>query len=163
MSALQVKQRAVVLAEFGATMYICQMFESSLCFLHALVSEDQNPGSFHASWDFHSEKTLGALIDRLKKRLPVSQEVAASLEKGLKLRNEIVHGFLTRNLERLKQSKEHAGLISELHQMKMAIKSSDASVNKLADTFLSKYGLSNDLLKEHANALMQLARDRDYV
>src|SRR5476651_1225269 len=58
--------------------------ESSLCFLHALVSEDQNPGSFQASWDFHSEKTLGALIDRLKKRLPVSGEITDSLEKGLK-------------------------------------------------------------------------------
>ncbi len=55
------KQRAVVLAEFGATMYICQMFESSLCFLHALIFEDQNPGSFNVSRDFHSENTRSTM------------------------------------------------------------------------------------------------------
>ena len=157
------KQRAVVLAEFGATMYICQMFESSLCFLHALVSEDQNPGSFNASWDFHSEKTLGALLHILKQRLPISADVDALLKEGIRLRNKIVHGYLVRNVERLKQSKEHAGFLKELRQMKAAIKSSDTAVNELADTFLANYGLSNELLKENAEAFLQLARDKGYA
>lgn len=90
--------------ELGKALFICQSLEESLCFLHAQMSYEEVGGqddAFDASWDFHSNKTLGQLINALRKRIEIPEDVNAFLESGLNIRNDIVHGFMTKNMQRL--------------------------------------------------------------
>ena len=142
-----------ILLEFAKAVYICQCFESSLCFLLALMAYETNPdeGAFTASWDFHSMKTLGQLLQSLKQQIKVPNDLEEYLGAGVKMRNEIIHGFLTKNALRLADPKGRIEIENELARLKREVKQCDVVVNRLIDTLLTKYGLSNEILKRNAD------------
>lgn len=140
--------------ELGKALFICQSLEESLCLLHAQMSHDKaagEDGAFKASWDFHSTKTLGQLINALRKRIDVPDDLSTFLEYGLNIRNKIVHGFITKNAQRMFNPLGRVELENELAAMKIEVKMRDVLVNKLIDAILSKYGISNADLKRHAD------------
>ena len=113
-----------LMLELGKAMWICQAFESSLCFLHAQMSHEDargEAGAFEASWDFHSSKTLGQTINALRKRIEIPDDVSNYLEEGLRIRNEIVHGFITRNIPRLMTPEGRLAVEHELARMKLEV------------------------------------------
>ncbi|SRR6266581_3323194 len=147
---------APVILEFGKAVYICQCFESSLCLLLATMAHeraDGEEGAFVASWDFHSRKPLGRLLSSLREQIEVPAELDKCLDEGIDKRNTIVHGFLTKNAVRLADPKERLKIEAELVQLKKDVKRRDIAVNKLLDTLLKKYGLSNAILKQNADRL----------
>ena len=142
---------ASVYLEFGKAVYICQCFESSLCLLLATMAHESSRGedeAFETSWDFHSRKTLGQLLKALRERIEVPEEVDEFLGEGVDRRNEIVHGFLTKNANRLAEPKERLRVERELVHLKKEVKRRDVVVNKLFDALLNKYGVSNATLKQ---------------
>jgi hypothetical protein len=148
-----------ILLELGKALFICQGLESSLCLLHAQMSHEEasgTPGAFEASWDFHSGKTLGQLVNALRKRIDIPEDLSAFLESGMRLRNEIIHGFVNRNVKRLMEPNSRAAVEAELANMKREVKKRDVVVNKLLDSFFAKYGFSNDDLKKNADALWEM-------
>lgn len=142
-----------VLLEFAKAVYICQCLESSLCLLLSLMAHEKTPeeGAFSASWDFHSKRTLGQLLHRLREQIEVPAELDEYLGVGIERRNEIIHGFLTKNAMRLADPKGRIEIESELVELKREVKKRDIVVNKLLDALLAKYGLSNDALKKNAD------------
>ena len=143
-----------VFLEMGKAVYICQCLESSLCLLLATMAHEAargEEGAFQASWDFHSEKTLGNLLKLLREQIEVPKDVDDYLRVGLKNRNEIVHGFLTKSAMRLLDPKGRLEVEEELAKLKKEVKRRDVLVNKLLDTLLKKYGLSNEILKRNAD------------
>src|SRR5437762_58867 len=91
---------APVYLEFGKAVYICQCFKSSLCLLLSTMAHESSlgeEGAFKASWDFHSRKTLGHLLKALREKIEVPDDLDEFLGEGVDKRNEIVHGFLTKN------------------------------------------------------------------
>lgn len=140
--------------ELGKAIYICQAFESSLCFLLALLTDQRVPSdgeAFSASWDFHSKETLGRMLKHLRGEIDLAAEIDAYLEEGIDKRNTIVHGFLSRNAMRLADPKGCLEVERELQDLKQEVRHCHVVVKKIIDGVLSKYGLSSDLLKEHAN------------
>jgi hypothetical protein len=142
-----------VLVEFAKAVYICQCFEASLCFLLALIAHQKVPeeGAFTASWDFHSKKTLGQLLHRLRQEIEIPPSLDVYLGIGIDRRNEIIHGFLTKNAMRLADPKGRIEIEAELVELKMEVKKRDIVVNKLLDALLQKYGTSNEMLKRNAD------------
>lgn len=142
-----------VLLEFAKAVYVCQCFESSLCLLLSLMAHERMPedGVFEASWDFHSKKTLGQLLHRLREQIDVPAELDNYLGVGVDKRNEIIHGFLTKNALRLADPKGRLEIERELVELKREVKKRDIVVNKLLDALLAKYGLSNEVLKRNAD------------
>ncbi len=142
-----------VLLEFAKAVYICQCLESSLCFLLSLMAHEKVPeeGAFSASWDFHSKRTLGQLLHRLREQIEIVPKLDEYLGVGVDKRNEIVHGFLTKNAMRLADPKGRIEIEKELVQLKLEVKRRDIVVNKLIDALLAKYGLSNEILKRNAD------------
>ncbi|HVS25828.1 MAG TPA: hypothetical protein VHE58_00715 [Burkholderiales bacterium] len=142
-----------VLLEFAKAVYICQCFESSLCFLLSLMAHEKIPeeGALSASWDFHSKKTLGQLLHRLSEQIEVPPKLDEYLGIGVEKRNEIIHGFLTKNVMRLAAPKGRIEIEKELVELKWAVKKRDIVVNKLIDALLAKYGLSNEMLEWNAD------------
>jgi hypothetical protein len=142
-----------LILEFGKAVYICQAFESSLCLLHAMMTHEETGGqeeAFTASWDFHSTKTLGQTVNALRKRIVIPADLNDYLEEGVKCRNQIVHGFMTRSMPRLMDFTGRAEVQKELEALKLEVKLRDVLINKFLDALLAKYGLSNDALKHQA-------------
>ena len=145
-----------LMLELGKAVYICQAFESSLCLLHAMMTHEETggqEGAFTASWDFHSAKTLGQTINALRKRIDIPADLNDYLEEGVKYRNQIVHGFLTKNMPRLMEFKGRLEVQKELEALKLEVKRRDVVVNKFLDALFAKYGLSNKDLKRQAGEL----------
>lgn len=148
-----IEMNKLVLLEFAKAVYICQCFESSLCLLLALMAHEKIPekGAFEASWEFHSTKALGRLLQSLREQIEVPTELDEYLGIGVKKRNEIIHGFLTKNALRLADPKARIEIVNELVHLKQEVKKRDIVVNKLLDALFAKYGLSNELLKRNAD------------
>lgn len=145
-----------LMLELGKAVYICQAFESSLCLLHAMMTHEEagrQEGAFTASWDFHSAKTLGQAINALRKRIDIPANLNDYLEEGVKCRNQIVHGFMTKNMPRLMEFKGRLEVQKELEALKLEVKRRDIEMNKLLDVFFAQYGLSNKELKRQADEL----------
>ena len=145
-----------LMLELGKAVYVCQAFESSLCLLHSMMTYEETggeEGAFNASWDFHSAKTLGQTINALRKRIEIPENLNDFLEEGVKCRNKIVHGFLTKNMQRLIEFKGRFEVQKELEALKMEVKERDVLVSKLLDALFTKYGLSNEILKRQAGEL----------
>src|SRR2546428_10102586 len=118
--------------EFGKAVYICQCFESTLCFLLSLMSHEKahgEDGAFQAASDFHTKKTLGQLVKLLRERIDVPEDLDEYLGVGVDKRNEIVHGFLTRNASRLMDPKGRLELERELVALKLEVKRRDIVAN----------------------------------
>ncbi len=152
-----------VLLEFAKAVYICQCLESSLCFLLALMAHERVPeeGAFSASWDFHSKRTLGQLLRRLREQIEIPPKLDEYLGVGVDKRNEIIHGFLTKNAIRLAEPKGRIEIEKELIELKLEVKERDIVVNKLIDALLAKYGLSNEILKRNADRYWEHLNPRD--
>ena len=147
---------APVFLELGKAVYICQCFESSLCFLLSTMAHESaqsKDGAFQAAWDFHSQNTLGRLLKSLREQIDVPEDLDEYLRIGVDKRNEIVHGYLEKNAVRLYDPKGRLEVEQELVQLKLEVKRRDVTVNKLIDALLKKYGLSNEILKNNANRL----------
>ena len=147
---------APLMLEFGKSVYICQCFEESLCFLLSLMSHEEakgEEGAFRAAWDFNSKKTLGNLVKALRERIDIPPDLEQYLDVGVDARNKIVHGFMTKNWERWTTPKGRLELEQELVTLKLEVKRRDVAGNKLLDALLKKYGLSNDHLKERAGKM----------
>jgi len=145
-----------VLIEFAKAVYICQCYESSLCLLLSTIAHETaqgEEGAFEAAWDFHSTNTLGRLLKALREQIDVPENLDSFLGVGVKKRNEIVHGFLTKNATRLADPKGRFEIEKELVQLKLDVKQRDIVVNKLLDVIMKKYGLSNEILKRNADQL----------
>ena len=148
-----------VLLEFGMTVYICQSFENSLCLLLSLMENNQLPkekNNFQISWDFHSKKTLGSLLKFLQGKIELHQDVNNFLSERVKLRNQVIHGYLIKNGLRLANSVGRHEMIIELTEIRHQIKKGDIVVNEMLDVYLEKYGTSNKQLKENASHLFDI-------
>lgn len=142
-----------LMLELGKALFICQSLEDSLCLLHAQMTHDESDGkhgAFQASWDFHSGKTLGQTLNALRKRIEIPNDLNEYLEQGLKIRNAIVHGFVTKNMARLTEPKGRLEVEAALSAMKVEVKKRDIVVNKLLDALFAKHGFTNEDLKRAA-------------
>lgn len=151
-----------LMLELGKAVYICQAFESSLCLLHAMMTYEEaggQEGAFTASWDFHSTKTLGQTVNALRRRIDIPANLSNYLEEGVRCRNQIVHGFMVRNMPRLLEYKGRFEVLKELEVLKLEVKGRDVEINKWLDVFFSKYGLSNKELKRQASDLYAAKND----
>lgn len=147
-----------LMLELGKALFICQSLEESLCLLHAQMTHDEldgEHGAFQASWDFHSSKTLGQTLNALRKRIKIPDDMNEYLEQGLKIRNSIVHGFVTKNLARVMEPKGRIEVEAELSNLKVEVKKRDIEVNKLLDELFAKYGFTNEDLKRAAGELYE--------
>ncbi|OGI50298.1 MAG: hypothetical protein A3E57_07625 [Candidatus Muproteobacteria bacterium RIFCSPHIGHO2_12_FULL_60_33] len=144
-----------VLLELGTALNTCQTFEYSLCFLLSLLSEHRKPSqgkAFQASWDFHSRKMLGKLVDALKKQVKMPDDYEEYLRKGISARNDIVHKFMNKpeNGMRMINPVGRLQLVKELRNLREEVRARDQSLQPITDALLKKYGLSTESLKRSA-------------
>lgn len=149
------RDMAPIFVELGKALFLCQSLEVSLRALNAQLARDdaEEEDAFGTSWDFYSNESLGQLINSLRKRVDISAELSDYLESGLKIRNEIVHDSMTRNVDRFAHHQGRLEVAAELAFMKKEIKKRIVRVNRLLDTLFAKDVAANAELKQNANQL----------
>lgn len=150
--------------ELGLALFVCQSFESSLCLLHAMMAHIENNGkerAFGRAWDFHSSKTLGRVVGLLQERIDMPADLKEYLECGVNFRNQIVHGFVAKNMHRLFEFEGLQEVHKKLENLRREVKSRDVLINKLLDALFSKYGFSNSDLKRQVGNLC-LERNKSF-
>lgn len=153
---------APIFLELGKAVFICQSLEVSLRFLNARLSQDDadmEEGAFGSSLDFYSNETLGQSINNLRKRIDIPEVLSDYLESGLRIRNEIVHDSVTKNIQRFAHPKGRLEVESELAFMKQEVKKRNELVNKLLDTLTARNGCSTADLKPNADGFLALINE----
>jgi len=122
-----------IFLELGKAVFTCQTLEVSLRSLNAKLSHedtDENEFRFGAALDLYSNETLGQSINTLRKRIDIPADLSDYLEAGLKIRNEIVHDSITKNMERIACPKGRLEVEAELAVMKHEVNKRIALLNK---------------------------------
>jgi len=130
-----------IFLELGKALFVCQSLEVNLRSLNAQLMHDDAYGeeeTFGSSLDFYSNETLGQSINNLRKRIDISSDLSDYLESGLKIRNEIVHDSIAKNIQRFACPKGRLEVESELTFMKKEVQKRDVLVNKLLDSLIAK-------------------------
>ena len=144
---------APIMEELGFAIHTCQVFEYSLNFLLSMISEHRVPSqgeSFAATWDFHSLKPMGRLLNALRKESNIPDAFDEFLSEGIRLRNFVVHDFFETVGDRVSEPKERLRIIAELKEVRNEIILRDKALEQLIDVLLKKYDLSTESLKERA-------------
>lgn len=139
-----------VVFKLGAALFICQIFEGSLVFLHKLIDEDERATGITRITDDYSKKTLGKLLNLLKRRIDLPQQSQDYIFEAIDLRNGIVHGYLVseENMAKIESEAGVASLVEDLDYKLKQIRERDHYVCDLIDQYLKKYGTSTKALKE---------------
>ena len=86
-----------VFLALGQTLYVCQLFEGTMLEIMATVHEildgTGDGKQFFLSIEALSRKTIGQLIQELRKRADLRSDIEEQLASGLEARNFIVHNF----------------------------------------------------------------------
>jgi hypothetical protein len=130
-------EMAPVFLELGKALFTCQSLEVNLRALNAQLSNIENESeesTFGSSWDLFSNETLGQLINALRKRIDIPADLSDYFEAGLKIRNEIVHDSMTRNMQRCSSPDGRLEVAAELAAMKQEVEKRNILVNKLLKT-----------------------------
>lgn len=156
-----------VMLEFGATVYICQLLEESMCFLLALhecvgMQSFDSGRIFERSYEDYSKQIMGRMIKDVQKKVPLSGSEIELISTGIKKRNVVIHGFMTKNATRIITLEGRLEMIRELAQMREEIRSADMFLNKLIDKLLAVYGTSVNDFKEKADKYFNFANRIDY-
>lgn len=144
---------APIMEELGFAIHTCQVFEYSLSFLLSLLTEHRVPSkgeSFAESWDFHSSKPMGLLLNALRKESKIPGAFGEFLSEGIQLRNYIVHDFFEAVGDRVIAPKERLRIVAELKETRNEIMLRDKALEPLIDFLLKKYDLSTKSLKKRA-------------
>lgn len=155
-------EMAPIFLELGKALLVCQSLEVSLRSLNAKLSHDEADGAeetFCSSWEFYSNDTLGQSINNLRKRVDIPAELSDYLEAGLKIRNEIVHDSMIKNIQRFAHPKSRLEVASELAFMKQEVKKRNVLVNKLLDALSAKDEFSTVDFKLNSLELWAVTRE----
>jgi len=152
-----------VVFKLGAALYISQIFEGSLILLHKLIDEEERIIGITKIGDDYSKKTLGKLVNLLKRRIDVPQQSLDYIFEAIDLRNSIVHGYLIseENMSRFETEGAIVNLVQDLDNKLKAIRERDRFVCGLIDQYLKKYGTSTEALKELAEKRSNLFKENE--
>lgn len=144
------------MAEFGAAVHDAQVLEQSLELILAVLSSDESLRrslpALGAIYSPDTQRTLGQLINTLRKVIDLPKEANDQLEAVLKTRKSLVHGYF-KNERRLGATFTAAGvqtLVSELHNIRGSLKAANELTDGILNQLLAKYGMSIEAAKADA-------------
>lgn len=117
-----------IFIESGAALFDCQSFEYGIAYLLYLFSrlgtEGLSTNTTVAILENEEKKTAGQLIAMLKKHLQVSEGIESTLIAALKARNQLIHRYITENIERIQDPNEHEKITKEIRALRSCVRKS---------------------------------------
>ncbi|MBI4807395.1 MAG: hypothetical protein HY799_00375 [Nitrosomonadales bacterium] len=151
LSSSQQQALQPVVYELGATVYLCQQFETSLLFLLSILTAHEGvvtAESFKEGVVTYSEKTLGQLAKSFKTKLKLPENYEIFIREGVDVRNRVVHGFVLRNSHKFLTDQGRTELIDELRAAQHVIDERQISVQRVLDRALQLFGGSLEQIRK---------------
>jgi hypothetical protein len=134
-----------VYAFFGLAAYMGQVLEKSfVTFLAILRSEGVliTRAQYIAISDYLDTRTLGQLLREAKSAIAIPAADAALLEEALRLRNHLVHQFFADHAPASMTEPGRALMIEDLRIRTATFQRAEATMVRLSEPTLLKYGLT---------------------
>ena len=147
--------RKDVFAWYGSVAYAAQCFEVELSILLLARERLERPNSTPEELDrldeILSRKTLGQLMNEVKKRFWIHPEFEALLGKYLQKRNYIAHRFFFENARKLLSAEGCKQLIEELQDLYATFKEADQISQLMSKNVRVASGVDEVALQEMVN------------
>ena len=144
-----------VFRELGKALFIAQQFESNLLFLVALLSGKDgklDAETFARGVEDHIELTLGRLAKAFKIKLNFPSDFEDFIREGVTTRNQIVHGYVQRNSEKLRTAVGRLQVTDELKDTQWVLEQRRIFTEQTLDRILEIFGGSKQKLRDQVNA-----------
>ena len=143
--------------EAGAALMDCQHLEYGVALLLFHFARLGSPGLDLAAltriMDNQDKKSLGQLLQMLKKNLRVSTGIETALKEGLDARNLIVHRILADNVESLPYPEKRAALIREIRRLRRKIRDATKILDPFIMAFSAAVGVHQEEMEKEVKAL----------
>ena len=143
--------------EAGAALMDCQHLEYGVALLLFHFARLGNPGldlgALTRVMDNQDKKSLGQLIQMMKKNLRVSTGIEAALKEGLDARNLIVHRILADNVESFPHPEKRAALIKEIRRLRRKVRDAEKMLRPFVMAFSEAVGVNQEEMEKEVKAL----------
>lgn len=143
--------------EAGAALMDCQHLEYGLALLLFHFARHGHPGldldSLSRIMDNQDKKTLGQLVNMLRKSVRISPGIEAALQEGLDARNLIVHRVLADNVEAFPFPEKRAALTKEIRRLRRKVRDADKALQPFILAFSEALGVKQEEMEKEIKAL----------
>ena len=149
-------------ARYGLAMYHAQCVEKSLAILVSSVFNEEflksAPENRNEIQNEVFAKTIGRLLNRLKKQITIPPNLDQTLAESLKKRNWLAHDYFWERAIQMMTPQGKEKMIEELTNLSGFFSKLDVHLTKISEKWLMKVGISEAALDEHMKQLIQNAK-----
>ena len=146
-------------AFYGLAAYSAQLLEQGitnlLVGLRILNLSSPTHGDVTNYFDHASKKTMGALLNAVRKVTPFDPDIDDELQKALIRRNYLIHTFFVEHDKDLLSESGRRQMIDELIEIIKEFKEVDPKVDELWLSIWKKYGWTEERIEQELMAMKE--------
>ncbi len=154
--------RKDVFAWFGSAAYAAQLFEVELVILLIGQARLADPNCSIEKLDdldiSLSKKTLGQLLNEMKKHFTVSKEFEEILIEYRDKRNYLAHHFFSKNGEKLLSISGCKEMTTELQEIYDSLREADKIVTKMSENVRTASGINEEDFQKYVSEQIKYIR-----
>ncbi|MEK7396784.1 MAG: hypothetical protein AAB116_07585 [Candidatus Poribacteria bacterium] len=147
-----------VFAHFGLAMYIAQGLERTLGIALATVygpgPQKITKSEYENLLESNFQKTLGKLINDIRKTVEVSEALESMLFESLKKRNCLAHNYFWERAIEFTSRNGRELMIRELIEIKNFLENVDSIFMEINEKWAEKHGVTKEILEATFNKLI---------
>lgn len=148
-----------VYAKYGLAMYSAQCFETELVGLLVSLKLKDRDKITRSDLDLFTgknyEKTLGRLINSLKKAMKISENLETELRELLDIRNYLAHRyFRVKAIDFIKKDGRQR-MLSELESIISKLENGDKKLDLIDSVICEQYGITNEMISKITKDLLK--------
>lgn len=148
---LDLKSFKPILIQAGAALKDSQTIEHSISYIITLIINLSKGGISDADFDRlmedNSKKTLGRLINEIKKYVSFSELNEEALKKALEARNYLIHKFFNENAQLLLSSKGREEALKILKEKRLLMNEGYKIIDEIAIALMKISGIEIEELE----------------
>jgi hypothetical protein len=152
------QQRREVFARYGLAMYHAQCVEKGLAILVSSVFNKQFlPADYEQRGKIQEEmlaKTIGRLLNHLKKQVSVPPNLGRTLNEALQKRNWLAHDYFYERAGQIMTTRGRDKMIKELIELSNFFSRLDAHLSSIYEKWCKKVGVSQASIDENMRKLI---------
>jgi len=152
------KQIREVYARYGLAMYQAQCVERQIGIIIATLNPEffqETPDSRGCIFEKEFKKTLGNMVEIMRKKMVLDSKFEKRLQDALELRNWLAHNYFWERAILFLNSDGREIMIEELQSTADNLAEIDCDLNYVTDEWLSKVGMSKETIEMRILKYMQ--------
>jgi len=156
---LESEQIKEVYARFGLAIYQAQCLERQLAIL---LSTEYGPGPTRMTRDQYDEllhsffqKTLGSLINHLRKSIEIPDDLESILTETLKKRNWLAHHYFWEKAGQFMTAEGRITMIRELQSIADSFNRIDQQLTEISHIWAEHHGITEEIIQKHLEKLLK--------